>query len=167
MRPHRGSALLAALIVIGVLALVTIATLRLANISKGQSAKDARALGQSACVDAARQYLISRLQLLSKKPITELTFSQTIDTENGTRTLYSGHVRSQNGFGRFSGTLPVIKSVTNVDSSKVGGAKAGNRDLSNIVASPTLGSKPYQVIVACSDPVAGDVELEFTFRYGL
>ena len=72
MRPHRGSALVAALIVIGVLALVTVATLRLANISKGQSAKDARALSQAACVDAARQYLIGRLRLLSKFPLTEL-----------------------------------------------------------------------------------------------
>ena len=167
MRPNRGSALVAALIVIGVLALVTIATLRLADISKGQSAKDARALAQLACVDAARQYLISRLQLLSKKPITELTFNQVISAENGTRTLYSGHVRPQDANGKPTGALPVIKSVINVDSSKVGGAKAGNRDLSNVIASPTLGSKPYQVVVACSDPVAGDVELEFTFRYGL
>ena len=39
MRAHRGSALLAALMVIGVLALVTVATLRLANISKATEAK--------------------------------------------------------------------------------------------------------------------------------
>ena len=66
MRPHRGSALIAALIVIAVMATVTVATLRLASISKGQSLNDARKLSQSACVDAARQYLISRLRMLSK-----------------------------------------------------------------------------------------------------
>jgi hypothetical protein len=167
MRPHRGSALLAALIIIGVLALVTVATLRLAGISKGQSAKDSRALGQAACVDAARQYLISRLRLLSKFPLTELTFDQAIAVENGTRHLYTGHVRDLGSDGRPVGNIPVIKSVRGVSASKVGGAKAGNRDLSNTIAPPTLGGKPYQVVVACSDPVAGDLELEFTFRYGL
>src|SRR6267143_1372981 len=154
VRPHRGSALPAALIIIGVLALVTVATLRLANISKGQSAKDSRALSQAACIDAARQYLIGRLRLLSKFPLTELTFDQAIPVENGTR-----HT--------FSGALPVIKSVRGVSAAKVGGAKTGNRDLSNTIAPPTLGGKPYQVVVACSDPVAGDLELEFSFRYGL
>jgi len=167
MRPQRGSALLAALIIIGVLALVTVATLRLATISKGQSAKDARALSQAACIDAARQYLIGRLRLLSKFPLTELTFDQAIPVENGTRHIYSGHVRQQAGDGTFSGTLPVIKSVRGVSAAKVGGAKSGNRDLSNTIAPPTLGGKPYQVVVACSDPVAGDLELEFSFRYGL
>ena len=61
MRSHRGSALLAALIVIGVLSLVTVATLRLASISKTQSVRDARLLSQASCVDAARQYLLGRL----------------------------------------------------------------------------------------------------------
>ena len=69
--------------------------------------------------------------------------------------------------GTFSGALPIIKSVRGVSASKVGGAKSGNRDLSNTIAPPTLGGKPYQVVVACSDPVAGDLELEFSFRYGL
>lgn len=167
MRPHRGSALLAALIVIAVLATVTVATMRLASISKGQSSSDARKLGQSACVDAARQYLISRLRLLSKFPITELQFDQVVQVDNGQRHLYTGHARPNGPDGRPIGALPVIESVRGVSASKVGGAKAGNRDLSNTIAPPTLGGKPYQVIVACSDPVAGDLELEFSFRYGL
>ena len=167
MRPHRGSALIAALIVIAVLATVTVATLRLASISKGQSLSDARKLSQSACVDAARQYLISRLRLLSKFPLTELTFDQAVPVENGTRHLYTGHARQNGPDGRPIGPLPVIESVKAVAASKVGGGKAGNRDLSNTIAPPTLGGKPYQVIVACSDPVAGDMELEFSFRYGL
>ncbi len=169
MRPHRGSALLAALIVIAVLATVTVATMRLASISKGQSATDARKLGQAACVDAARQYLISRLRLLSRFPITELTFDTVVQVDHGARHLYTGHARPNGPNGRPDPTLPlpVIESVRGVSASKVGGAKAGNRDLSNTIAPPTLGGKPYQVIVACSDPVAGDLELEFSFRYGL
>jgi hypothetical protein len=166
MRSHRGSALLAALIVVGVLSLVTVATLRLASISKEQSVRDARLLSQTSCVDAARQYLLSRLRLLSPAPLTELTFTQTVTLDTGDRHLYSGHVRPKDPVtGRFAGNPVVIKSVRGVLSSQVT-SRQGSRDLSNVIAWSSLG-KNYHAIVACSDPVAGDMELEFTFRYGL
>ena len=101
MRPQRGSALIAALLVIAVLALVTVATLRLAGISKGQSAKDARKLGQAACIDAARQYLIGRLSLF--QITSQVTFDQVISTEAGPRHIYSGHVRQPDANGHLSG----------------------------------------------------------------
>lgn len=166
MRNHRGSALIAALIVIAILALVTVATLQLAGLSKGQSAKDARTLSQTACVEAARQYLLSRLRVFSSVPITNLTFNQAVQVETGTRQLYTGHVRPVVS-GQPQGSIAVITSVVPVQAAKVGGAKSGNRDLSNVIAPNTLGGKPYQVVVACTDPLAGDMELEFTFRYGL
>ena len=165
MRRHRGSALLAALIVIGVLSLVTVATLRLASISKEQAVRDARQLSQASCVDAARQYLVSRLQLLSGTPLTELTFDKAVQLDTGTRHIYTGHVRQKGPDGRFTGDVPVIKTVRGVAASQVSQSKA-NRDLSNVIAWSSLG-KNYHVIVACSDPVAGDMELEFSFRYGL
>jgi len=167
MRSHRGSALVAALIVIGVLAMVTVATLRLASISKAQSVRDSRLLSQASCVDASRQYLLSRLKLLSATPVTELTFDQAVQLDSGTRHLYTGHVRDPNapGFDPRTTPPPVIKSVKGVASNQVGSSKA-NRDLSNVIGWSSLG-KNYHVVVACSDPVAGDMELEFTFRYGL
>jgi len=155
-RKPRGSALLAALIVIGVLALVTVATLQLAGISKQQSAKDSRTLGQAACVEAARQYVLGRLRVFGLDPTT-ITLDQTIQVDSGGRQLRTGHI---NG--------PVVTSIQAVPPQLVGASSARTRDISNmIVASPTLGGRAYRVVVACSDPLAGDMELEFTFKYGL
>jgi type II secretory pathway pseudopilin PulG len=176
---QRGSALLAALIVIGVLALVTVATLQLANISKQASAKDARKLSQTSCVEAARQYLLSRLRLFGVDP-TSLSLDQTIQLDsgsNGGRRLYTGHIRAvdANGNPTGSGTnpggtiagIPVVKSVMALPPSLISNNTPRARDISNVIAQPTMGGKAYRVVVACADPLAGDMELEFTFKYGL
>jgi Tfp pilus assembly protein PilX len=167
-RKHRGSALLAALIVIGVLALVTVATLQLANISKQASAKDARKLSQTSCVEAARQYLLSRLRLFGVDP-TSLTLNQSIALEAGNRQLYSGHIRPMDANGNpVSGsTAAVVRSVIALPPTMVSNNGAKARDISNVIAQPTMGGKSYRVVVACTDPLAGDMELEFTFKYGL
>jgi type II secretory pathway pseudopilin PulG len=152
IRKPRGSALLAALIVIGVIALMTVATLQLANISKQQAAKDSRSLSQVACVEAARQYVLSRLNLF--KPATSITLDQAVQVDNGFKRMRTGHVND-----------PVIHTVTAVSSSFVGGAKSGER--TNMVgpgAAP--GAGVFQAVVACTDPQAGDMELEFTFQVG-
>jgi type II secretory pathway pseudopilin PulG len=172
MRKHRGSALLAALIVIGVLALVTVATLRLASISKAQAVRDARQLSKASCVDASRQYLLSRLQVLGGSPLTELTFDRAIQLDSAITDpanqlhIYTGHVRPIDADAGVP-TVPyaVVKTVRGVAASQVTSPK-GSRDLSNVIAWSSLG-KNYHVIVACTDPVAGDMELEFSFRYGL
>jgi hypothetical protein len=166
MRSHRGSALLAALLIIGVLALVTVATLRLAGISKAQAVRDARVLSQTSCVDAARQYLLSRLTLLGPGQVTDITFNQAIQVDTGTRRLYTGHVRPKDAQGRPIGE-PVINSVHSVLSSQVSVRQGQSRDLSNTIGSPAMTGQTYHVVVGCADPAAGDMELEFTFQYGL
>src|SRR5437868_12550615 len=99
MRKPRGGAMLASLIIIGVIALVTAATLQLASISKQQAAKDARSLSQTACVEAARQYLLGRLRLFGA-PATSIKLDQAIQLDNGTHRMRTGHVKG-----------PVINSV--------------------------------------------------------
>jgi hypothetical protein len=166
MRSHRGSALLAALIVIGVLSLVTVATLRLASISKTQSVRDARLLSQASCVDAARQYLLSRLSLYVSP--TELTFDRVVQLDSGQRHVYTGHVRPKGADGRPAGSVAVVKTVRAIPSRQVSPVRGNNADWSNGIRSGgSSNSNAYHVIVACADPVAGDMELEFTFRYGL
>jgi len=161
MRSHRGSALLAALIVIGVLSLVTVATLRLASISKTQSVHDARLLSQASCVDAARQYLLSRLSLYVSP--TELTLDKTVQLDSGQRRIYTGHVRAAR-----TDPVAVVKTVRAIPSRQVSPVRGNNADWSNAIRSGgSSNSNAYHVIVACADPVAGDMELEFTFRYGL
>jgi hypothetical protein len=154
-KKNRGSALIAALIIIGVLALVTVATLQLANISKQQSTADSRRLSQATCVEAARQYLFSRLRLFGLDPTT-ITLSQAMAVENGTRSMRTGHIDTA-----------VVTSVKALPATLISNSAPKARDAANIIASPTLGSKAYRVVVACTDPKAGDLELEFTFKYGL
>jgi type II secretory pathway pseudopilin PulG len=155
-RSPRGSALLAALIVIGVLALVTVATLRLASISKDQASKDSRSLSQTACVEAARQYLMGRLRVFGLDATT-ITFNTAVPLENGNRVIRTGHIDTA-----------AITSVRAVGSGSVGGAVSGLQDMTNkIVAGPTMGGRPYQAVVTCEDPHAGPMELEFIIRWGL
>lgn len=153
---QRGSALIAALIIIGVLALVTVATLQLANISKQSSANDARRLSQTSCVEAARQYVLSRLRLVGQPP-TSITLDKTVSLESGDRKMRTGHI----------GNTAIVQSVMAVPSSMVSNNNAKSRDISNIIGTPTTGGSAYRVVVACSDPLAGDMEMEFTFKYGL
>jgi type II secretory pathway pseudopilin PulG len=161
MRKPRGGALLAALIVIGVISLVTVATLQLANISKQQAAKDSRSLSQVACVEAARQYMLSRLRLFGA-PATAIKLDQAITVDNGKKRMVTGHVRPQG----VTTDQPAITSVLPLQGSFVGGAKAGER--SNVVGTGLgLGATAYRAVVACTDPQAGDMELEFTFQFGL
>jgi hypothetical protein len=160
MRKPRGGAMLAALIVIGVLSLVTVATMQLANISKQQAAKDSRSLSQVACVEAARQYLMGRLRLFGA-PATAITLDQSVQVDNGNKRMVSNHIRSKTA----TTNQPVINSVLPVRGSFVGGAKAGER--SNVVGTGIgLGGSAYRAVVACTDPQAGDMELEFTFQFG-
>jgi len=163
----RGSALLAAMIVIGVLALVTAVTLTVASISKGNSARDARTLSQTSCVEAGRQYLLSRLRLFGLDP-TSITLDQALQVETGTRHVYTGHVRPVVG-GKPQGTYAVVTSVQAVPPGLLGGAGNTSADMSNRIGTggAGLGGRSYRVVVACTDPLAGDMELEFTFKYGL
>jgi len=152
-RKPRGGALLASLIIIGVISLVTVATLQLANISKQQAARDARSLSQVACVEAARQYMLSRLRLFGA-PATSIKLDQAITVDNGQKNMRTGHVNA-----------PAINSVRPIRGGLVGGAKAGER--TNVVGSGIgTGGTAYSAVVACSDPQAGDMELEFTFQFG-
>src|ERR1700720_1786130 len=88
---HRGSALLAALIVIGVVALITAATLQLAGMSRVQAAKDAKWLTQTACADAARQYLLGRLRFYNISP-ESIQLDRTIQLDSGTAHIRTGHI---------------------------------------------------------------------------
>ncbi len=170
-RPNRGSALLAALIVIAVLAMVTVATFRLAGISKNQAARDSRTLSGASCVETARQYLLGRLRIFGLDP-TSLTLDQSIQVDSGSRRIFTGHARpatmDADGTMRAVGNVAVINTVQAMPANLIGNASARNRDISNvIVPGPTLGGRTYRVVVSCTDPRAGDMELEFTFKYGL
>jgi type II secretory pathway pseudopilin PulG len=156
----RGGALLASLIVIGVVALMTVATLQLANISKQQASKDARSLSQVACVAAGRQYLLSRLRLFGA-PATSIVLDQSIKVDNGSKRMLTGHVRAPGD----TAAPAAITSVSPIRGGAVSGSKSGER--TNVVGSGIgTGGAAYRAVVACTDPQAGDMEMEFTFQFG-
>jgi hypothetical protein len=157
MKPmlNRGSALLAALIVIGVVALITAATLQLAGMSRAQAVKDTKWLTQTACADAARQYLLGRLRFYNIGPET-IQLDRTIQLESGTAHIRTGHI----------GNTASIRSITAM-SRGVGGSQRFVRNMSNVIGNIGLGGTSYGAVVTCTDPVAGEMELEFIFRFGL
>lgn len=170
-RAERGSALVAALIVIAILAVITVSSFQIASISKGQAARDSRTLMGASCAETARQYLLGRLRVFGLDPTT-LTLDQTINVDSGARRIFTGHARQSqlgsDGFQHPVGSVAVITSVQALPAQLVGNAGARNRDISNVVVpGSTLGGRSYRAVVTCTDPMAGDQELEFTFKYGL
>ena len=159
---HRGSALLAALVVIGVLALVTAATMRLATLSKTHSVRDSRKISQAACVEAARQHLIARLNVFGLASPQSVTFVDDVTTDTGTRKLRTGHIVPNKG------DTPVITAAKTIPYKKFAGGARTAVDRSNKILPAGFGSGNYfNTVVTCSDPVAGEMELEFTIKYGL
>lgn len=157
---HKGSALLAALVVIGVLALVTAATMRLATLSKTNSVRDSRKLSQGACVEAARQHLIARLNIFGLASPQSVTFVDDVTVDTGTRQLRTGHIAP--------GSTPVITAARTIPYKKFAGGARTTVDRSNKILPAGMGSGNYfNTVVTCKDPVAGEMELEFTIKYGL
>jgi type II secretory pathway pseudopilin PulG len=162
IRKPRGGAMLASLIVIGVIALLTVATLQLANISKEQASKDARSLSQSACVEAARQYVLGRLRLFGA-PATSIVLDQAIVVGTGTTGLSGSEPKKKMRTGHVKG--PAITSVSLVRGAAM--SQRTTRETSNVLGPGTLpGAGNYTAVVACTDPQARDMELEFTFQFG-
>ncbi len=156
MRAARGNALLPALIIVLVLTMVAAASLTIAQLSRRDAVREGRNFTQAACVDAARQAVLGRLRVFGLDP-TSIVLDQAVAVDSGTRTLRTGHIGG-----------PAITSIAAIPPQLVGGSGARNRDISNlIVPSPVLGGRHYRVVVKCSDPAAGEMELEFTFKYGL
>jgi type II secretory pathway pseudopilin PulG len=165
MNRTRGIALLPVLGVIVLLAFVTAAALQLALASKTAAIREAHKFTQASCLNAARDHLLARLRNFGTDPTT-LQFDEWIGASSTPDSL---HIRT----GHVNGAA--TPTVTVVGASLIAGQKQSVRDVSNmIVPGATLGSKFYKVVVACTDPVAGrvnpdagEMELEFTIRYGL
>ena len=150
-RSERGSALLAAMLVVTVMAFVTVATLRLAQNSKTNAVRDARKLSYAACVDAARQQVIASVRQFGGSTDT-ITVNKVATVENGLRGMRTGHI----GGGAATATVTRL-------SNRLFGGRPSAIDITNKIVNPSTGAY-YTATVACSDPVVGDIELEFSFK---
>jgi len=113
-------------------------------------------------VDAARQYLLSRLRLFGARP-TDIVLDQVIQIGTGSRGLSGNAPVKAIRSGHVNGTA-AIKSVQLLRGTAFSQAKANER--SNVLGSPTISNAAYTAAVYCTDPQAKDMELEFTFQFG-
>lgn len=158
--PHRGSALVIALILVTVLSLVGLALINRANTEiDAVSAKRHYDL-TSSCAEAARQLVISKFAQAGAN-LGTLGMQITLGNLN----LYTGHYSPPDGGSGYladGGVVPLLGAA--------GGATSGGAtDVANKIQKTSLGTSPYRVTVVCQDAnnVTRQTEVEFVINYGL
>ena len=152
-RPHRGSAVMIALILITVLSVVAIALVnRTSSEIDSVSAKRHSDMTAS-CAEAARQLVLSKFAQAGAN-IGALGLQVTVANMN----LFTGH------YGAYSadaGVTPLIAAS--------GASSGGATDISNKIQKLNIGTTPYRVTVVCQDAnnVTRQTEVEFVINYGL
>lgn len=159
-RPHRGSALVIALILVTVLSLVGLALVKRAN-SEIDAVSAKRHYDMTAsCAEAARQLVMSKFAQAGANMGT-LGLQITLGQLN----LYTGHYSLPDGGSGFvpdGGVLPLMSTG--------GGATSGGAtDVANKIQKVNFGTTPYRVTVVCQDAnnVTRQTEVEFVINYGL
>jgi len=173
-----GSALLVTLIVVLVMLVMVVGTIQFTSGARVVSASKLREDRTTACVDAARNYVVSRLSIfgvqatdMSLVGFKDLTVAQTLpDDPDPTKriNMLTGHYATDGG------SAPEA-TVVEVASSEVGSSQRDIRELGN--ASPTSRTfgQVFRVIVKCQEPIPAGAsasyvprqsELEFEFKYG-
>ncbi|MGZ3461594.1 MAG: hypothetical protein ACXU86_24145 [Archangium sp.] len=161
-RAPRGNALMLTLIALAVLMILVGGAIRFTNNNREATSEKLRGDRVSACADAARRHMLSRLKLFSASTDFQLLDTQLIDdpAPDARTKMVTGH------YG--SGAQATVVSVNPV---QMGAAGRQVRDIAN--TSPAgggfLGGQYYRVVVKCQE--SGDLgresEVEFLFRYGL
>jgi hypothetical protein len=147
----RGSALLIAIILVGVMAIVGLALVtRTTTEIDAVGAKRHYDIAVS-CADGARQMLMSSFRTFGASPA-----SLTLDKTVGDKRLASGH------YDTFA-----LQSVVGATGSAAGAT--GVSDIANRTSRTRLGGQVYRMTVVCSDSNSAtrQSEVEFLVRFGL
>lgn len=160
-RAPRGNALMMTLIAISVLTLLVCGAIQFTNSNREATAEKLRGDRVSACADAARRHLLSRLKLLNN-PSLKFFKAELIDDPDP-------EARSVMKTGHHDPQPMVDNSVAVVSARLMGEGDNQARDIANIAPSGdgTLGGKYYRVVVKCQEASGRESEVEFLFRYGL
>lgn len=156
--PHRGSALVIALILVTVLSIVALALVtRTNNEIDAVSAKRHYDMTAS-CAEAARQLVVSKFAA-SGVNLASLGLQVTV----GNLTLYTGHYSAGDG-----GYMP-DGGVLALQGTGGGASSGGATDVANRIQKMNFGTTPYRVTVVCQDNnnVSRQTEVEFVINYGL
>jgi hypothetical protein len=152
---RRGFALLQAIVLAALFAVLAVTILQLA--SRGNEMGNAKQKYDEfvSCADAARELLHSQFSAFGISPV-QLTMNSVINNER----LATGHYDSVN--------------VASVEAASGAGTSSfGVSDISNKVASASLGGQTYRMTVVCSNAQAGSgvatrqSEIEFLVKFGL
>lgn len=155
----RGSSLLVALIALAVLSIVAVGAIAFTGQNREGSAVMARGERSSACADAARKYLLSKLRLYGVA-VASLTLDDTLpdDPVAARRSrVTTGHYDIAAG----------VDATGIASAGSVGFSRDQTRNVANVIAASTLGGTPYRVVVKCRDSAGREEEVELAFRYGL
>ncbi len=160
MRTPRGNALMMTVIALGVLMMLVGGAIQFTNYNREATSEKLRGDRVSACADAARRHMLSRLKLFRASGDFKLLETKLIDDPDPAE-------RSKMMTGHYGGTAQ--PTVVAVDPVLMGAATRQVRDIAN--AAPggggTLGGQYYRVVVKCQEASGRESEVEFLFRYGL
>jgi hypothetical protein len=162
-RAPRGNALMLTIIALAVLMILVGGAIRFTNYNREATSEKLRGDRISACADAARRHMLSRLKLFSASTDFQLLDTQLIDDPDpDARTkMVTGHY----------GSSAAQVTVVSVNPVQMGAAGRQVRDIAN--TSPAgggfLGGQYYRVVVKCQESgnLGRESEVEFLFRYGL
>lgn len=157
--PARGSALLVAMIALAVLLVVVVGALQFTGQNREASAVKVRGEQSSACADAARKYLMSRLRLYNVQ-----VESLTLDSQLPDDPVAARQSRVRTGHYDMAAAVDATGVVS---ASMVSATRRQVRDVANSPVRPTLGGTPYRVVVKCREAGGREQEVEFAFKYGL
>ncbi|HEX8820435.1 MAG TPA: hypothetical protein VF794_10950 [Archangium sp.] len=159
-RTPRGNALMMTLIAISVLMLLVGGAIQFTNHNREATAEKLRGDRVSACADAARRHLLSRLKLFraTNLQIFDTKLIDDPDPESRSK-MMTGHYNED-----------ASATVVSVNPVLMGAGGRQSRDVANVAAAGggTLGGQYYRVVVKCQESTSGrESEVEFLFRYGL
>ena len=159
-RAPRGNALMLTLIAIAVLMVLVGGAIQFTNYNREATTEKLRGDRVSACADAARRHLLSRLKLFRATSELQILDTTLIDDPDPS-------ARSQMMTGHYGGEAE--NTVVSVSAASMGAATKQARDIANTVTDSggTLGGKYYRVVVKCHENSNRESEVEFLFRYGL
>ncbi|HYO59487.1 hypothetical protein [Archangium sp.] len=159
-RVLRGNALLMTLVAMGVLMLLVGGAIQFTNYNREATSEKLRGDRVSACADAARRHMLSRLKLFSASTAFQLLDTKLIDDPDpqARSRLVTGHYGTQ-----------AQATVVSVNPVQMGASDRQVRDIANTAPAGGgfLGGQYYRVVVKCQESSGRESEVEFLFRYGL
>lgn len=156
---RRGSALLIALIAIGVLMVLVVAAIQFTGTNREGAVAKLRADELAACAESAKRLVFNQIGTASTS-LHGSTFRFELPdrvTASERTVIVSGHYGDADG-----GAI-----LEQVAASVIGSNNRGARDLANsLPMSASSGGLPYKTMVTCRDRVGREAEVEFLFRFG-